>query len=97
MSVAQADEAIFDASTYDLPIPRIDGIRASKLTVSFGGTLDRTSEDDLEALGKLEMLEEVTLTVRAVVTGKGFNGRGSDDGPVVGYQVRLQVLGFEAA
>ena len=97
MTSVATDEVIFDASAYDLPIPKIDGIRANKLTVAFGGTLDRTSSDDLEALGKLEMLEEVTLTVRALVTGKAFNGKDAEDGPAVGYQVRLQVLGFEAA
>ena len=97
MSVVDTEEAIFDASSYDLPIPRIDGIRAKRLSVSFGGTLDRTNADDLEELGKLEMLEEVTLTVRAIVTGKSFSGKSQEGEPDVGYQVRLNVLGFEPA
>jgi len=97
MSVVEAptSEAIFDASGYDLPIPKIDGMRANKLSISFGGTLDRTNEDDLEELGKLTLLEEVTITVRAVVVGKSFTGKSSEDTPAVGYQVRLQVLGLE--
>ncbi len=97
MSVVEQTDEIFDASKYDLPIPKIDGMRANKLSLSFGGTLDRTSEDDLEELGKLTMLEEVTLTVRAVVVGKSFSGKPSDDEPAVGYQVRLQILGLEPA
>ena len=89
------EEAIFDATSYDLPIPKIDGIRAKRLTVSFGGALDRTNQEDLEVLGQLEMLQEVTLTVRALVIGKGFAGRPGEDGPNVGYGVRLRVEGFE--
>ncbi len=85
------DDAIFDATTYDLPIPKIDGIRSESLSISFGGTLDRTKESDLEELGRMQLLEEVTVTVRAVVAGKSFSGKGGSDDPKVGYQVRLHV------
>jgi hypothetical protein len=88
------DDSIFDASAYDLPIPKLDGHKADKLTLSFGGSLelDRTLEDDLELIERLHLGENVTLTVEAVVAGKGFSHQTKgEDGEQVGYQVRLRV------
>lgn len=96
-TLATPQETAFDPSVYDLPIPKVDGIRAKRLSVSFGGSLDRTNAEDLEVLAGLEMLQEVRLTVRAVVTGKGFSGKDTDGGPDVGYQVRLIISGFDVA
>jgi hypothetical protein len=43
------DDSVFDAASYDLPIPSTEGRKAQKLSVRFTGScdLDRTSEDDL--------------------------------------------------
>lgn len=92
------DDSIFDASSYELPIPKLDGHKADKLTVQFSGSveLDRTSEDDLAIIESLTLGKSVTLTATAVVTKKGFTlSAGKEDGPeTTGYGVALKVTEF---
>ncbi len=88
------DDAIFDAQAYDLPIPKLDGHKADRLVLSFGGSLelDRTLESDLGLIERLHLGENVTLSVEAIVAGKGFShATKGEDGEQVGYQVRLRV------
>lgn len=93
------EEPIFDASGYDLPIPRLDGHKADRLAVTFSGgvDLDRTSEDDLSLVDSLALGREVELRVTAVVTKKGFTlTAGKDDEPErTGYGVGLKVQSLE--
>ncbi len=101
MSTVEAisGDAIFDASRYDLPIPSQDGHKADKLIVSMSGglELDRTSEEDLAFIEGLMLGQEVTLTVTATVTKKGFTFTpGKDEGPPqAGYGVGIRVHSLE--
>lgn len=93
------EDAIFDATSYDLPIPRLDGHKADRLSVAFSGgvELDRTSEEDLALVDELTLGKQVTLTVTAVVTKKGFTlTAGKDETPeTTGYGVGLKVNSIE--
>lgn len=103
MSVAPAidESAIFDATSYDLPIPSLDGHKADRLAITFSGgvDLDRTSEEDLSFIDNLMLGQEVTLSVTAVVTKKGFTlSPGKDEGPeTTGYGVGLKVHSLEVS
>ena len=101
MSIAATDDGIFDASSYDLPIPRLDGHKADRLSIAFSGgvELDRTSEDDLALVDELKLGAEVELRVTATVTKKGFTlTAGKDDNPEsTGYGVGLRVHSLEIA
>lgn len=94
-----ATDEIFDASSYDLPIPRLDGHKADKLVVSFSGQieLDRTSQDDLDLVEGFSLGREVELRITATVSKKGFTlAAGKDDGPeTTGYGVGLKVHSLE--
>jgi len=100
-AVATDEEAIFDASSYDLPIPRLDGHKADRLSVAFSGgvDLDRTSEEDLELVDTLTLGKEISLTVTAIVTKKGFTlNPGKDENPeTTGWGVGLKVVSLEVA
>jgi hypothetical protein len=88
------DDAIFDASSYDLPIPKLDGHKADRLTLSFGGSieLDWRDEENLELIERLHLGEDVGLHVTTTVAGKGFSHTAkAEDGESVGYQIRLRV------
>lgn len=95
------EDGIFDASTYDLPIPRLDGYKADRLAIAFSGgvDLDRTSEDDLALVDSLTLGRQVELRVTATVTKKGFTlAAGKDDNPeTTGYGVGLKVHSLEVA
>ena len=101
MSTTTTDESIFDASSYDLPIPRLDGHKADRLSISFSGgvELDRTSEDDLALVDALALGREVELRVTATVTKKGFTlTAGKDENPeTTGYGVGLRIHSLEIA
>lgn len=94
MGIAE-QEAVFNAAQYVLDIPELDGYKADKLLVAFGGgiELDRTSGDDLDFVNGLELGREVTITVTGTVTRKGFTyAVGKDDEPgQAGYGVSLKV------
>jgi hypothetical protein len=98
-TVPPSDDGIFDATQYDLPIPRIDGRKADKLTLSIGGTLelDRTNEEDLTLLENLRIGQDIDLHVTATVAAKGFtHASKGDDHDQVGYQIRLRVHSYES-
>ena len=95
------EEAIFDATSYDLPIPSQDGHKADRLSIAFSGgvDLDRTSEEDLALVDELTLGKQVTLTVTAIVTKKGFTlSPGREENPEqTGYGVGLKVNSLEVA
>lgn len=58
-----------------MEIPGLDGYRAEKLVVSMSGGVefaDMTQADDVAFVKELKLGQEVTLTVTATVTKKGF-------------------------
>lgn len=73
MAVATESES-FEASAYDLPIPRADGFKADAIRVRFLGVidLDRTSLDDLEFVQALKFGERVRLVVGGAPDVKTF-------------------------
>ena len=100
MTVAPiTEEPIFDASGYDLPIPRLDGHKADRLSIAFSGgvDLDRTSEEDLSMVDSLTLGREIELRVTAIVMKKGFTlSAGKDEEPEkTGYGIGLKVQSIE--
>ena len=94
MSTAITDRP-FTAADYQLEIPGMDGYRADKLTVSFGGgvELQVTDVDDLNFLKTLELGKNVSLTIEAVVVRKAHTltpGNETTDAQL-GYGVALKV------
>ena len=83
----------FDTAAFELPIPRLDGQRADRVILSFGGSLelDRTSEEDLALIDSMLLGRDVKLTISANVAGKGFSCQVRDDGDTTGYRVQLRV------
>lgn len=73
-AVAPIEEDVFNAASYDLPIPELDGFTAVELELRFSGSgkLDRTSTDDLALLEAARLGHEVLLLVRGEINGKGF-------------------------
>jgi hypothetical protein len=94
---SELDDSIFDAERYALPIPQIDGIRATRLDLRFSGsgTLDRTSDDDLKLLEAARLGSEVVLIVRGTFVGKGFRLVGKDDDEL-SYSATVRVESVEA-
>jgi len=95
----KVEEPVFDASVYDLNIPKVDGIRAQKLSVRFQGScyLDRTSEDDLVFLEAMRLGVPVRLIITGLPVGKGFSlrpARDDDDGEL-SYSCSLRVEAVE--
>lgn len=94
-TTAAPEDMIFDASSYDLPIPKLDGHKADRLMLAFGGSieLDRTLEDHLALIESLHLGQSVTLRVEVAVAGKGFSHSAkADDQEQVGYRVNLRVM-----
>ncbi len=93
------DEEVFAASSYDLPIPRLDGYRATKLNIRFSGSglLDRTSEDDLALLEAMRLGKPVRLIVAGTIVGKGFRlAAKADDEEEIGFACTVRVESVEA-
>jgi hypothetical protein len=92
------DEAVFDASAYDLPIPKMDGRKATNLDIRFSGSgsLDRTSEDDLALYEAMRLGNPVRLIVTGVVGGKGFRLSGVE-GEELSVSCTVRVDSVEAA
>ena len=99
MSVVEQTDEIFDASKYDLPIPRMDGHKADTIVLALSSfNLDRTSEDDLALIEELLILgQEVELHVKARVIRKGFRNVVREDGVSNEFGVGLKVHAVEAA
>ncbi len=72
---------IFNASSYDLPIPATEGRKAQRISVRFTGSceLDRTSEDDLVFLRAMRLGVPVRLVITGLPVGKGFSLKVAQD------------------
>jgi hypothetical protein len=90
------DDAVFDASSYDLNIPKIDERKATKLDIRFSGSgvLDRTSEDDLALLEAMRIGAPVRLIVLGSISGKAF--RLGTDEEELSYSCTVRVASVEA-
>ena len=95
MSALAAPE--FTPEAYQLAIPGMDGYKAEKIAVAFSGgvDLDRTSTEDLDFVNGLTLGKQVTLTVVATVTKKGFSLTTKDEIDAAGYGVGLKVHSLE--
>lgn len=85
---------LFDTEPYALPIPKLDGHVADRLVLSFGGSveLDRLLNDNLEFIEGLRLGQDVTLTIEASVSAKGFtHSTKGEDEEQVGYAVKFRV------
>lgn len=73
--------AAFDATVYDLPIPKADGMKADRLAITVTGTinLDRTDAEHLEMLNRFQLGQEATILCKAVCVGKPSTYRPGDD------------------
>lgn len=91
------DDEIFSTSTYALPIPAVDGLKAEKITVRFVGVVDlgRTSEDELTFVEALRLGSPVRLVVTGSVSGKGFVLREAKDGDECGYYCSVRIADVE--
>ena len=93
------DDSIFDASAYRLPVPKVDGIKATRLELrlSGAGELDRTMEDDLALLEAGRLGSQVRLIVVGEFVGKGFRlSRKSEGDDELTYTATVKVLSVEA-
>jgi hypothetical protein len=94
-AVTEIRSDVYTAADYVLSIPELDGHKADKMAIQFGGglELDRTSTEDLDFVNNLTLGQEVTITVTAVVTRKGFSfapGKEAYESST-GYGVTLKV------
>ena len=91
------DDAVFDAASYDLPIPTLDDRKATKLDIRFSGSgsLDRTSEDDLALLEAMRIGAPVRLIVTGEISGKAFK-LGTGDDAEFSYSCIVRVASVEA-
>ena len=97
MSAAVEDEEVFSASAYDLAVPRIDDRKATQLDIRFSGSgsLDRTSDDDLEFLEAMRMGREVRLIVTGTIAGEASRLSGKEDEEFA-YSCTVRVASVEA-
>lgn len=91
---APAQATAFDPAPYDLPIPKIDGLKADRLAVSFAGTieLDRTDQDDLDLINGLRLGRDVPLEITATCVGKPQSYQPREDEPgIVTHRAVLRI------
>jgi hypothetical protein len=93
---AEEDE-IFNASEFVLPVPELDGLKATKLNIRFAGSgsLDRTSEDDLALLEAARLGLEVRLIVTGTISTKTYS-LGTGDDPELSFACAVRVASVEA-
>jgi hypothetical protein len=62
----------FDASTYALDVPNVDGVHAEKIIIAFAGSveLDIHDEKDLAIFNALTLGKEVDLRVAGIVADR---------------------------
>ena len=94
---ATADDLVFSAASYNLPIPKIDDRKATQLDIRFSGkgSLDRTSDDDLALLEAMRIGAPVRLIVTGTISGKAFRLEGTDDNEL-GFAATVRVASVEA-
>jgi len=90
----------FDATIYDLPIPKVDGLKADRLEIVVGGSvkLDRTSRTDLDLISDFKVGERATLTVEVVCVGKPATytpGKDDDTPGTVTHRTQLRVTAVQ--
>jgi hypothetical protein len=84
---------LFDGSEYDLPVPRMDGEKADTIKIKTGGGIEVevTNEEWLKFIDGLKLGQSVTLTVEALVAGKGMATKEDDAGELTTtYTVALK-------
>lgn len=96
----QTDDAIFDASSYDLPIPNDRyGRKADRLQLILGAfDIDRTDENALEVFNELERGNRFELRVSVFVLSASEDSKENEEGEMVTSIRRvLKVRGIEKA
>lgn len=96
--VTDGDGELFDPKPYDAPVPKLDGHKADKLKLAFGGSVevDLMLEGNLEHFKSLRFGQEVELTVTAIVGKKHWAIRTDDEGTeTVTHTVGLSVHSYE--
>jgi len=102
MSVLEAVGASQAIDDRQMEIPGLDGYRAEKLAITLSGGVefsDVTQADDVAFVKSLKLGQEVTLTVIATVTKKGFTlapGRDEMTDDRTTFGVGLKVHSLEA-
>lgn len=84
---------LFDASEYELPVPRVDGTPADAIELAFSGkvVLDPHDEADLALIERLRLDADYTLRVEAAVAGKAMKVKRTEDETVATHVVALRV------
>ena len=99
---APGEGGIFDATAYDLPIPKKDGHRADVLKIGLGGAveLDLYNEDALAFIQGLRLGQELELTVTVRVATSGWQhslkGEAQDDHAVFAVGLKAHSLDIPA-
>lgn len=99
---AGAGDGIFDATAYELPIPKKDGHRADVLKIALGGAieLDLYDEDALAFIQGLRLGQELELTVTVRVASSGWQhslkGEAQDDHAVFTVGLKAHSLDVPA-
>lgn len=72
---------LFDASKFDLPVPRVDGEKADTIKIKLGGGIEIETTDEawLHYVDGLKAGQDVSLTVEALVAGKAFTLKRDDE------------------
>jgi hypothetical protein len=94
----ELEDAVFDISSYDLPIPSIDGFKTSTLRLRFTGAgilIDRTDEIALGFLNALRMGQAVRLVVVGSVDTKQFRRQAREGDEAVEYGVTVKIEEIE--
>lgn len=97
MNTVVLDEALDDktfAGAYDRHVPTLDGRRATKFDVRFSGSgsLDSTSDDDLQLLEAMRIGAPVRLIVTGTINGKSFRLAGDDEEFIYACVVRVEAV-----
>jgi hypothetical protein len=96
-TTTDTDSELFNAQAYELPIPRLDGRKADRITLTFTGTieLDRLDQDHLNLIERLELGHDIRLNTTATIAGKSFQVRQTDTTDDTGYRITLRIHTIE--
>jgi hypothetical protein len=88
----EPDEVTFAPESYWLEVPTIDGFRAAKCSLRFGGSgsLDRTSSEDVELMKAARMGSEVRLIVVGTVATKSYSLPRNEEEIAYAFVVRIE-------
>src|SRR5215510_3314678 len=85
-------------TTLPRPVPRLDGLAADRLTLTFGGTIDLDRADDhLRLLEAMSLGQDIDLQVTCRVSSKGFvhalkTKSNADDVDAVTFTAKVKVI-----